>query len=122
MALLDVTDVLSDPDFANSLTCERITQTIGEDGIAVNSAQLFPFKGVVTNNLGDILDRAAIGEHIKGNISVYTRFALQDGKDGYTADIVRWRNRRFTVANVSDYSHFGRGFVAASCDLIPLSG
>ena len=33
-----------------------------------------------------------------------------------------YQGKRYTVSNVSDYSHFGRGFTAASCDIIPLSG
>jgi len=123
MALLDVTDVLLDPDFMNTgLVCERTAQVVGSDGIAVNTPSFVPFSAVVTNDSGDILERIATGERIKGNITVHTQFVLNDGGAGYTADVVQWRGRRYTVSNVSDYSHFGRGFVAASCDLIPLAG
>lgn len=123
MALLDVTDILLDPDFMNTgLVCERIAQTVNDDGMGVNTTTLMPFAAVVTNDAGDILERIAVGERIKGNITIHTKFRLQDGADGLTADIVQWRGRRFTVTNVSDWSHFGRGFVAASCDIIPLAG
>lgn len=116
MALLDVTDVLLDPDFADSLVCERITTTVGDDGIASEDKTEKRFAGVVTNESGDKLRRLAQGERVEGNIIVHARFRLQEG------DIVRWLGRRFTVTNVLDWSHFGRGFVAARCDLIPLSG
>ena len=123
MALLDVTDVLLDPDFMDTgLVCERIAQTVNDDGMGVNAPTLIPFAAVVTNDSGDILERIAVGERIKGSITLHTKFTLQDGADGLTADVVQWRGRRFTVSNVSDYSHFGQGFVAATCDLIPLSG
>ena len=123
MALLDVSDILLDPDFMNTgLVCERNTQTIGLDGIAVNTPALTPFSGVVTSDNGDILQRGDFGERVKGSITIHTRFALIDGTTGFTADIVRWQGRRYTVSSVNDWSHFGRGFVAATADLIPLQG
>ena len=96
MALLDVSDILLDPDFMNTgLVCERNTQTIGLDGIAVNTPALTPFSGVVTSDNGDILQRGDFGERIKGSITIHTRFALIDGTTGFTADIVRWQGRRW---------------------------
>ncbi|HWU68262.1 MAG TPA: hypothetical protein VN046_05260 [Stenotrophobium sp.] len=123
MALLDVTEVLLDPDFMDStLACERTAQTVGNDGVAVNTVTLMPFSGVVTSNQGDILERIAAGERINGNITIHTMFVLQDGSAGFTADVVQWRGNRYTVSNVNDYEHFGQGFVSASCDIIPLAG
>ena len=123
MAQLDVTDILADPDFMDTgLECERLTQTITGDGLAVNTPTILPFSAVVTSDKGDMLVRLATGERAEGSITVHTRFTLNDGSTGQTADIVRWRGRRYTVTLVNDYSHFGRGFVAATCDLIPLSG
>lgn len=122
MALLDVSDVLLDPDFADSLVCERLAQNVGDDGIAVNTAKVHRFAGVVTNDSGDKLSRISSGERVEGNIVVHSVFRLQDGSSGMTADVVTWRGRRFTVVSVNDWSHFGRGFTAAKCDLIPLSG
>ena len=50
-------------------------------------------------------------------------FRLTDGKGADSiADVVTWQGRDYTVANVNDYSHFGSGFVAVSCDLLPLAG
>ena len=123
MARLDVTEILTDPDFVDTtLVCERATQTIGTNGIAVNTAQLLKFAGVVTSDQGDILERLEGVERIKGSITIHSRFRLKDGSPGQTADIIRWQGRRYTVSNVNDYSHFGRGFIVASCDLIPLQG
>ena len=123
MALLDVSDVLLDPDFADArIQCLRNTQTVGDDGIGVNTAQTLRFTGVVTSNAGDLLKRQAQGEHIEGSITIHSRFLLSAGGADQTADIVVWQGRRYTVSAVNDYSHFGRGFMAATCDLIPLSG
>ncbi len=123
MALLDVTDILADPDFMDTgLICERMAQTVGDNGLAVNVTTNKRFAGVVTSNSGDLLDRLTDGERIKGSITIHTRFRLSDGSAGFTADIVEWKNSRYTVSQVNDYSHFGRGFIAANCDLIPLAG
>jgi len=123
MALLDVTDILADPDFMDTgLICERVAQSVNDNGLAVNTTKLKTFSGVVTSNSGDILDRLTDGERIKGSITIHTRFKLSDGSTGFTADIVQWMGARYTVSQANDYSHFGRGFIAANCDLIPLAG
>jgi len=123
MALLDVSDILTDPDFMDTgLVCERRAQTVGTDGIAVDTVTQTSFGGVVTSKDGDKLERNADGERVKGTITIHTRFPLDDGSAMNAADTVVWRGRRYTVSLVSDYSHFGRGFISAECDLKPLSG
>ena len=123
MAFLDVTDVLLDPDFMDTgLTCNRMTQTVDNGGNAINTPASSPFAAVVTNDSGDILHRNADGSRIVGSITLHTPFRLIDGSAGLDADEVIWGGRTYTVVNVNDYSHFGRGFVCATCDLKPLSG
>ncbi|MBJ9669052.1 hypothetical protein I5693_16010 [Burkholderia cenocepacia] len=123
MAFLDVTDVLLDPDFMDTgLLCNRMTQTVDDHGRAQNTAASTPFAAVVTSDKGDILHRNADGSRIIGSITLHTMFRLIDGSAAYDADEVVWAGRTYTVVNVNDYSHFGRGFVCATCDLKPLSG
>ncbi|WP_175910635.1 hypothetical protein [Burkholderia metallica] len=123
MAFLDVTDVLLDPDFMDTgLICNRMTQTVDSHGRAQNTAASTPFAAVVTSDKGDILHRNADGSRIIGSITLHTMFRLTDGSAGRDADEVVWAGRTYTVVNVNDYSHFGRGFVCATCDLKPLSG
>ncbi|WP_186072125.1 hypothetical protein [Burkholderia gladioli] len=125
MALLDVTDVLLDPDFMDTgLICNRMTQATGSDGRAANAANAIPFAAVVTSDSGDILHRNADGSRIIGSITLHTPFRLRDGGPDQTADAdeIVWQGATYTVVNVNDYSHFGRGFVCATCDLKPLTG
>lgn len=123
MALLDVVDVLLDPDFMDTgLVCNRMAQTVGENGRAQNAITAKTFAAVVTSDKGDILQRGAEGSLITGSITLHTPFRLKDGSPGQDADEVIWQGRTYTVVSVNDYSHFGRGFVAAVCDLKPLSG
>jgi hypothetical protein len=122
MPLLDVAEVLLDPDFVDSLVCTRNTQTVSEKGLATDVQTSTPFYGVVTNNTGDLLMRLAEGSRISGSITVHSQFNLIAGADGIDADIVTWDGRQYTVTNVGNWSRFGRGFTAANCELIPLSG
>lgn len=123
MAILDVSEILFDPDFADTdIVCERSIQTIGEDGMAQNDLTMTRFTGVVTPDIGDVLERLDEGERIKGRITIHSQFPLRDGAEGGSADVIVWKGKRYTVSKVSDLTNFGRGFTRASCDVIPFSG
>lgn len=123
MPRLDVTRVLMSREFVDrSLVCTRNTQTVGNDGIAVNATTDTPFVGVVTSDQGDILTRMPESSYVKGSIVVHSKFRLLDGRNGTDADVVTWDGGRYTVTSVNDYSTWGAGFVAATCEPIALSG
>ncbi|HEY8353592.1 MAG TPA: hypothetical protein VIK69_01080 [Methylophilaceae bacterium] len=122
MALLDVTDIVCDPDFIDTLTLKRQTETIGTNGRATVATVSSTIFGVVCSDRGDILDRVTDAERVIGSIMVHTKATLRDGGAGATADILTWGGRDFTVAEVFNYSHFGRGFTAARCEPLNLEG
>lgn len=122
MAHIDVSDVLLDPEFMDKLSCERNQQTAADNGRASLTTKSICFNGVVTSFSGDLLERMAGGERLKGAITIHSRFPLTAGHGDYSADVVSWRGKRYTVTNVADYGHVGRGFVCATAELIPLSG
>ena len=123
MPLLDVSEVLLDPDFCDiTLKCERNAIATDNSGRGVLSTSVTRFAGVVTSDKGELLQRGAVGEHATDNVSVITRFRLQDAGPGRTADVVQWNGKRYTVSKVNDYSTYGIGFIEAICDMIPLEG
>jgi len=123
MPFLDVSDVLTDPDFCdNTLVCERNAIITNSSGRGVTNTEFTRFSGVVTSDKGELLQRGAVGEHATDNISVITRFKLRDAGAGATADIVQWNGKRYTVTKVNDYSTYGIGFTENICELIPLAG
>jgi len=123
MPFLDVTDVILDPDFLDTtLTFSRNTQTVGNDGNAVDTPTTTPFFGVVTSLNGSVLQRVAEGSHVEDTITIHTPARLIAGQAGFDADIVNWSGLQWTVTNVNSYSTYGRGFVAATCTQKPLSG
>ena len=123
MPFLDVSDVLLDPDFADSCVCHRKAQSVDANGRAVNVTTDFNFLAVITSDRGDILDRIAGAERVNGSITIHTQFLLDDGAGASrSTDEVTWNGRDYVVSNVNDYSRFGKGFIAASADLKPLAG
>lgn len=123
MPLLDVTDVLLDPDFLDtSPVVQRNAQTVGDDGMAVNTTTEIPFAGVITSLNGAVLQRVAEGSRIADTITIHTPFKLIAGQPGFDADIVVWDGVHWTVTNVNSYSQYGRGFVAATCTMKELTG
>lgn len=123
MPRLNVTRVLFSREFVDrSLVCRRNAQTVGSDGIAVNSTTDTPFSGVVTNDQGDILKRFPEGSYVTGSIMVHSKLPLLAGKDGLDADLVQWKGDWYTVFNISDWTTYGSGFTCALCMPIKLSG
>lgn len=128
MGRLDVTDIVLDPDFVVPASdplaplCTRNVETVGDNGRSIVTGTTTPFSATVLNDRGKRVQRTPDGERVPGNIVVFSKFRLIAGDDNHTADIVTWDGRTYTVVEAKSYSHFGRGFVRAVCELIPLAG
>lgn len=122
MAQLDLSDVLEDPDFNDIFYRLVMEQTVDDHGEASNTEKKTRCIGVITSSSGDKIVRKPDGSFVTGTITIHTKTRLKDGKDGFDADVVMWKNTKYNVILVNDYSHVGRGFVAATCELAPLSG
>lgn len=115
MALLDVSEVISDPLFTTTVTLVRTEEFVNDLGEATwQDAETRDVSAVVTadtktiERLPDALRRAG---------TILVRFLVKDFEAfrarGY--DAVVWRGRRFVVKDAADYSHFGEGFVRMVC-------
>lgn len=129
MPFLDVTEVLTDPDFCDtSLVCHRQVQTVDEDNFPVNTAQDIPFSGVVTVDRSLEARRMEAGQNISGAILIVTQFRLTQGQPGtdstprLDADIVTYSGRNYRVTFVDPYTRYGAGFVQAHCELVEFDG
>lgn len=121
MPLLDVSDVLFDPDFADTATITRTVVTVDPaTGRTIEATTTTPISVVVTSDKGRNLQRnpeAAISE---GSIIIHSTFTLTEGGNGVDADIIDWNGRKWTVVTVDDYSRYGAGFTCAMCRLLEL--
>ncbi|QCJ70345.1 head-tail adaptor [Providencia heimbachae] len=123
MPLLDVSEILLDPDFVDmSLVCHRSTQKTDDDGFTENSAQDLNFAGVVTVDCSLEAKRMEAGQAIGGAILIVTQFRLTQGYQGVDADIVTYQGRNYRVTFVDLYTAYGAGFVQAHCELMEFDG
>ncbi|HCM64783.1 MAG TPA: head-tail adaptor [Morganella sp. (in: Bacteria)] len=128
MPLLDVSDILSDPDFADtSLVCRRNKQDRDDDGFSSNSpgshsGEDIRFSGVVTVDRSLEARRMEAGQTIGGAILIVTCFRLTQGNEDYDADVVTYQGRRYRVTFVDPYTAYGAGFVQAHCELVDFNG
>ena len=123
MPFLDVTEVLSDPDFFDyTLVCIRNHQVKDADGFATNTPEEIPFNGVVTVDRALEARRMAAGQVIGGAILVVTTFRLTQGKTALDADVVLYNGRRYRVTFVDPYTSYDAGFVQAHCELMEFDG
>ncbi|EMH4096173.1 head-tail adaptor [Serratia marcescens] len=123
MPLLDVTEVLLDPDFVDTtLVCHRQIQSRDDDNFTTNTQQDIPFSGVVTVDRSLEARRMAAGQNINGAILIVTQFRLTQGQPGLDADVVTYRGREYRVTFVDPYTAYGAGFVQAHCELMEFDG
>ncbi|WP_208093576.1 head-tail adaptor [Serratia ureilytica] len=123
MPLLDVTEVLLDPDFVDTtLVCHRQIQIRDDDNFTTNTQQDIPFSGVVTVDRSLEARRMAAGQNINGAILIVTQFRLTQGQPGLDADVVTYRGREYRVTFVDPYTAYGAGFVQAHCELMEFDG
>lgn len=117
MPLLDVSDILDDPDFVGTFVLHPSTQVVGSDGRAVNTAMpSVTCAGVVTQGTGDLLGRTPEGDMIHGSITIHTRQELAVG------DVIEYGGRKHTVSIINDWSTYGQGFYMAACEMLPFNG
>lgn len=116
MALLDVSEILTDPDLIDSFNVRRRAETVDIHGRSTVSETLFPgVQGVVTAISPSDLDRRDDYEAMSRSISVVCRFRLHSETTGNQPDIVVWRGSNYLVKHVDPYPQFGRGFIQAEC-------
>ncbi len=116
MALLDVTEILNDPDFVDTFTVQRRSEVIGVNGRSQQTVQTFSnVVGVVTAIGPSDLDRQDGYQTMRRSISIVTKFRIQGEATGIQPDIIVWRGDNFVVKSLEPYPQFGVGFVQVEC-------
>lgn len=120
MALLDVSDVLDDPDFHTTIVVNRRAVVTASDGRAVASPVTVTTIGVVVPDGGVDLIQNAEGESVTGDITIYTRFALTQGDAQFGPDAVVWNGAEYRVIQSQNWL-FGSGYTKAVLKLATLN-
>ena len=120
-ALLDVTDVLDDPDFLDTtLVLVRRVVAQQQDGTARGAGGPLTFSGVVVPDGEQELVQTAEGNQVQGDITVFTRTALTAGDANYDADVVHWNGAAYRVIATKPWL-FGQTYTQAICALTDLN-
>lgn len=119
MALLDFADVVTDPDLASGFSVIQRAEVVNvANGRSTTTpTQIDNLVGIITNGAPGTNGRAAEAQMSSRVIGVITQFRLRASSDGVQPDVVLHLGSRFTVKQVDPWTHFGSGFVAATCEL-----
>lgn len=121
MPLIDVTDVLLDPEIAGeTFRVIRRQETVNSLGRSVHTLIRYWATGSVTPTGDNSLIREVAFQTQNKTIKVITTFELRgEGKDRagnhYQPDIVVWNHDAFLVKTINDWSRYGAGMIEADC-------
>ena len=118
MALIDVSELLTDPDFTNQVTLVRRLSTVNTYGENVMTESVSTITVVVQSLGKESLRRVPEGARLSGMIDVYYKGALYAEQPGGYADIIVWGGNRYQVFELAeDFMNYGSGFTKAICKL-----
>lgn len=114
MAFIDVTDVLSDPDFADLVTIRRVSETVNGFGESVPASVEFTgIPMVITYQSPAEIVRKDDGTSTPRKASVVTAFQLRQQSPGYQGDQIDVDGSTLVVTEVLPFKRFGPGFCEA---------
>lgn len=114
MPNVDVTELLEDADFAQTIYVTRTTLTAGSNGRPQETRTTYCSFGVVTPAAGDALQVVPEALRVSSMLQVATKCELRAGTASSRPDEVRHRNRQYVVVGVQNFMQWGRGFVIAT--------
>jgi hypothetical protein len=119
MALVDVSFLCHDPDFADAgeLITRQMTVNEWGEGELVESAQTIVASFQPAT--GEDLQRLPEAAHFSDVIVVYYAGELSPERAGGYADVVKWRGRRYQVKSADPWGNYGVGYWRAVCLLEP---
>lgn len=114
MSYVDVSFLLSDPDFAETVNVTRRTEVIGINGRTTIVPETIQIVGSVAPGKLSPMTRQPEDTYSGQAITVYSKTKLNGPKFGYLPDIINWRGDAYIVNMTYDYNTF----TVAECDLI----
>ena len=115
MANLDVSFLLSDPDFVDNFTVVRRTQTVNAYGETQISEVASVVVGSVQPASPDDMQRLPDSAQRRDAVTVYSGITLS--ADAYP-DVVVWKGKRYQVRDSEDFGNYGDGYSKAVATLI----
>lgn len=113
---IDVSELITDPDFCQTFTIYHRSRTPGEKGRAETVETAETVVGVIQPVSGDDLDRLPEGDRGKQAITVWTTVPITTGDDERLPDEVEWRGTRYAaIGPLRNWGDWGEGFYRSIC-------
>lgn len=118
MALIDVSELLLDPDFTDPIKIFRKKQTFNDFGEGVYTEQKIETVAVVQWG-GVAFNKFPKGTHFDRDIIIYCKIPLFGMDSDSYCDEVEFQGRRYMVQRVTETAgNWGQGFTTAEATLI----
>ncbi|WP_285908115.1 hypothetical protein [Pseudodesulfovibrio pelocollis] len=105
--MIDVSDVLDDPDFRVEFIVTRSVETVNAQGMTVLTGTDLPMSGVILPATDRQLNRLPEADRSSEVVAVYTSQPLTPGTPTLAPDVVHWRGGQFQVVQVQDWLQTG---------------
>ena len=115
MAILDVSNIISDIEFSDFITFIRRAVTVNENGEVIITETSSTIVACVQGLQGSELERQPQAAILHDTIKVYSKVKLMSEIAGGYADVVVWDNNRYQVKSVVDFVNYGAGYTCATC-------
>lgn len=115
MPAIDVSELLVDPDFAETVQIVRRAELISETGRVSTQNSTYDVVACVQPQSDQPMIRGPDQQNLPQLIEVITQWRLRGIAPGWQPDLVVWNGTTFVVNKVYNWSHYGNGFVMAEC-------
>jgi hypothetical protein len=115
MGRIDVSDVLNDPDFVDPMIIIRRTASVTALGENSLSERKINALGSVQPASGKTLSRLPEELRIENMMSFWTNTLLSADKAGGYPDQIIYKNNRYNIKTVFDWSAWGDGWTEGLC-------
>ncbi len=116
MALIDVSELMVDPDFVNQFSIIHRTANVNDSGENVITENTVSAIGSIQAGNGDTLKRLPEAARKEKAITAYTKTELRADNCGGYSDIIVWQNQRYQVLIITPWGNYGAGWYM--CDAI----
>jgi hypothetical protein len=122
MARIDVSELMTDPDFISPFTIFRRSSNVNNFGEnEVSEDEEVPTVGSVQAASGEAAKRLPDGVNLSKFITIFTKTELLAERVGGYPDQVLWKEKRYNVFQCVPWDNFGAGWYMADCELEAVS-
>jgi hypothetical protein len=108
--MLDMSEVITDPDFAKEYNVYRSSGYFGEGGWIENDKTTLSVTGPILPTNSKDLQQVPEGDRIIGNMTFYSTielFETRNGDNKGTSDELEWKGELYKIIKMLDFSDYG---------------